>query len=104
MSSDGVAGVTVVTRVAARRLIAALVAAELGVPARRVEVRLTDDRARWRIEVASAARRVTGRSVLVAAGGARDRVLREIPQLAGATVGRVTVRITSVDDERRRAA
>jgi hypothetical protein len=104
MSSDAVAGVTVVTRAAARRLIAALVAADLGVPARRIDVRLTDDRARWRVEVTAAARAETARTVMAAAAAVRDRITREVPDLAGAALGRVSVRITEIEDERSRAA
>ncbi|MGN6325560.1 hypothetical protein [Pseudolysinimonas sp.] len=100
----GAPGVTVVTRTAARRLIAALVAADLGVPARRVDVRITDDRARWRVEVTAATRNGTARTVIAAADAVRDRITREVPELAGAALGRVSVRITDIEDERSRAA
>jgi uncharacterized alkaline shock family protein YloU len=104
MSTDAVGGVTIVTRTAARRLIAALAAADLGVPARGVDVRLTDERARWRVDVTSAARREADRSVNDAAETVRRRVLRDVPRLAGAEVGRVTVRITALHDERTRTS
>lgn len=104
MTAPVPAGVTVISRTAARRLITAVAASELRVPARRVDVRLTDDRARWRIEVVAGGLHEDERSVLSAADGVRDRILRDIPQLAGAAVGRVTVRIASIEEERSRVA
>jgi CO/xanthine dehydrogenase Mo-binding subunit len=89
-------GRTVIERKAFEHTIAAIAAAELGVPARRVSVTLGDRAALLAVRVSGPLRHRRGTSVLAAAERTRQRVLADGDRLLGTKFADVTIGITGV--------